>query len=254
MPKPNFFIIGAIKCATTTLSSLLSDHPQAAIAKRKEPHFFSMNKAYPQGKDQYLTQFDHCTDEIAIGDASTSYSRIRYYPKVIERIVDFSPDAKIIFVVRHPLERIESAYAERIVKPGTRHHGTLNTSVRQIPMMVDSSRYWEVFDAYRQSFPEENILVVWFEELTQNQEKVFPELCRFLGIDDMPELVASPVHANSRDVKRKQVAATGQSMEDFDTQWDDETRAFVIDKLREDNLKILRYFDKGDDYWGDLFS
>ena len=96
--------------------------------------------------------------------------------------------------------------------------------------------------------------MVWFEELTQNQERVYPAICRFLGIDDMPELVASPVHANSRDVKRKQVAATGQSIEDFDTQWDDETRAFVIDKLREDNLKILRYFDKPDDYWGDLFD
>jgi hypothetical protein len=254
MIKPNFYIIGTVKCATTTLAQLLGDHPEAAIVKGKEPHFFSMEKSYSRGLDAYLSLYSHCTTEIAIGDASTSYSRIRYHPKTIERIHNFTPDAKIIFMVRHPLERMESAYAERIVTQSAEHRASLSESVRQIPMMVDSSRYWEVFDAYRQTFPEENIKVVWFEDFTQNQQQVFPEICRFLGINDKLGVTSNTLQTNSRAVKEKQVAARGQSLQNFDTEWDSETRAYAINELREDNLKILRYFGKPDDYWGDIFA
>jgi len=250
---PNFFIIGAVKCATTTLARLLNQHPQAAVGRRKEPHFFSIKYDVPDQMESYLTLYQHCTNEIAIGDASTSYSRIRYYPQTIQRIYDFNPDAKIIFIVRHPLKRIESAYAERTVTANTQHFQSLNQSVRQIPMMVDSSRYWEVFDAYRQIFPEKNILIVWFEELTQNQQKVFPEICQFLEIDVPKEHLLSPIHANSRADRQEQFNAKGLSMEEFNTQWDDDTRAYVIDLLREDNLKLLNYFGKPEDYWGNLF-
>ena len=253
MIKPNFFIIGAVKCATTTLARLLEQHPQAAIGKHKEPHFFSIKYDGPGQMDSYLALYQHCTTEMAIGDASTSYSRIRYYPQTIKRIYDFDPDAKIIFIVRHPLKRIESAYAERIVTANAQNFQSLNQSVRQIPMMVDSSRYWEVFDAYRQIFPEKNILIVWFEELTKNQQKVFSEICLFLGIDAPKEHLLSPVHTNSRADKEQQINAKGLSIEDFNTQWDDDTRSYVIDQLRDDNLKLLKYFGKPEDYWGNLF-
>lgn len=90
MIKPNFFIIGAAKCATSSLASLLDIHPQAAI-----------------------------------GDASTSYSRIRQNPNTIRRIYDFAPEAKIIYMLRHPLERIESAYSERLMMPNCPHKESL---------------------------------------------------------------------------------------------------------------------------------
>ncbi len=253
MVRANFFIIGAAKSATTTLANLLMNHPQAAIVKDKEPHFFSFNNEYPEGIEWYLNQYDHCTKEIAIGDASTSYSRIRYYPETIERIHDFNPDAKIIFCVRHPLKRIESAYIERIATSGTAKYNSLNESVRNIHMMVDSSRYWEVFDAYRQFFPEKNILIVWFEDFTQNQQQLFTEICQFLDINEITYPMSASLQTNSRAVKHQQINSMGQTLKDFDLQWDDDTRAYVIDKLREDNLQLLRYFNKPDDYWGNIF-
>src|SRR5277367_1155718 len=148
--QPNFFIIGAAKAATTSLSSLLGSHPQAAIVKGKEPHFFSYEHFYRLGWEKYLKLYSHCYREKAIGDASTSYSRIRYHPDVVERIQKHVPDAKIIYMVRHPLKRMESAYVEHLASPGGQVFLSINDAIRQQPMIVDSSRYWEVFDAYRQ--------------------------------------------------------------------------------------------------------
>jgi hypothetical protein len=254
MIKPNFFIIGAAKCATTSLASFLAAHPQAAIVKDKEPHFFSVQPDTRSAYENYLSHYEHCSNEIAIGDASTSYSRIRKNPNTIRRIHDFDPEAKIIYMVRHPLERIESAYTERIMATNVQHKKSLSQSVRQIPMMVDSSRYWEVFDAYRKTFPEKNIMVVWFEEFIQNQQQVFESICRFLGIKVSTEIDSQPQHSNSRAAKEKLLVSQGQSLDNYDTQWDADTRAYVINELREDNLQLLRHFNKGDDYWGDIFN
>jgi len=254
MIKPNFFIIGAAKGATTTLSSLLNSHPQAAIAKNKEPHFFSIKPDNPFELNNYLSNFQHCTNEIAIGDASTSYSRIRYNPHTIQRIYDFAPEAKLIYMVRHPLERIESAFAERIMTANAPHLQSLGKSIHQIPMMVDSSRYWEVFDAYRQTFPEKNIMVVWFEEFINNQQQEFATICRFLGISDSSDNTIQKRHSNSRESRAKIFESQGNFLNDYDASWDMDSRSYVINELRDDNLKLLRYFNKGDDYWGDIFS
>ena len=166
--KPNFIIIGAAKSATTSLVSLLRQHPDAGIVKGKEPHFFSYDEQYSLGWEFYQSLYNHCKKNvIAYGDASTSYSRIRYYPNVIQRIKHHVPDVKIIFMVRHPIDRIESAYVQYLgyqVGESDGRDAVMNNPISEVvlrqPMIVDSSRYWEVFDAYRQHFPEENIKIV----------------------------------------------------------------------------------------------
>ena len=66
-------------------------------------------------------------------------------------------------------------------------------------MIVDSSRYWEVFDAYRQKFDESKIKIVWFEEYIANTVAVFQDVCRFLGIDDSVVPNLERERPNSRD-------------------------------------------------------
>ena len=177
--KPNFFIIGAAKAATTSLSSLLGAHPQAAIVQGKEPHFFSYDNVYTLGWKKYLELFRHCRDQKAIGDASTSYSRIRYHPSTVARLREHVPDARIIYMVRHPLQRME-----HLGTAGGQVFTSINDAVKRQPMIVDSSRYWEVFDAYRHRFDESRIKIVWFEDYIANRTAVFQDVCRFLEIDD----------------------------------------------------------------------
>jgi hypothetical protein len=78
---------------------------------------------------------------------------------------------------------MESAYIEHLCTPGRRVFTSINDAVRREPMIVDSSRYWEVFDAYRRQFGEQRIKIVWFEDYISNTEVVFRDVCRFLEID-----------------------------------------------------------------------
>ena len=251
--KPNFFIIGAAKAATTSLSSLLALHPQAAIVTGKEPHFFSHDRLYGLGWKNYLRLYSHCDDEKAIGDASTSYSRIRYFPKTVERIKEHVPGAKIIYMVRHPLERMESAYVQHMATATGLVFSSINDAVRRQPMIVDSSRYWEVFDAYRQKFDESRIKIIWFEEYIADTTAVFQDVCRFLEIDDSVIPDTGSARVNSRENATTRMAQLGRSGVKVNTAWDEETRKWVIDQIREDNCRFLTHFGRPRDYWGALF-
>jgi hypothetical protein len=251
--EPNFFIIGAAKAATTSLSSLLALHPQAAIVQTKEPHFFSYDHVYNLGWERYLNLYSHCRDQKAIGDASTSYSRIRYHKAVIERIKRHVPEARIIYMVRHPLERMESAYVEHACSPASHVFASVNDAVRQQPMIVDSSRYWEVFDAYRQKFGESKIKIVWFEEYTADTVAVFKDVCRFLEIDDSVIPDFERERTNSREEASTRLARVGRSNVVLNTTWDEKVRLWVLDQIREDNCRFLSHFGRQRNHWGDLF-
>jgi hypothetical protein len=251
--EPNFFIIGAAKCATTSLSSLLAAHPQGAMVQTKEPHFFSFDRNYKLGWAKYLALFSHCSNQKAIGDASTSYSRIRYHKSTVERIKLHIPKARIIYMVRHPLKRMESAYVESLCTAHEKVIPSINDMVKQYPKIVDSSRYWEVFDAYRHKFGESRIKIVWFEEYIANTIAVFQDVCRFLEIDDsvVPDFERERI--NSRTDAPTRMAKIGRGHIVPNTTWDEESRRWVIDQIREDNCRFLSHFGRPLNYWGDLF-
>lgn len=208
MPAPNFFIIGAAKAATTTLATLLDTHPEAGIAHGKEPHFFSVDTNFRAGRQAYLQLFKHCTGKLAIGDASTSYSRIRNHPETARRIHAHVPEARIIYMVRHPLRRIESAYVERLATASRMEpYANINEAVRRQPTLVDSSRYWEVYEHYRTIFSEKRILVIWFEEFIADLGTSLRDVCRFLSIDASVPLNHAAQKLNSRDDARRRMAA-----------------------------------------------
>lgn len=252
--KPNFLIIGAAKSATTALSSMLDQHPQAAMVQGKEPHFFSMDSVYARGWDWYQSLYGHCRGQLAIGDASTSYSRIRYHPQVAARILKHVPDVKIIYMVRHPLERMVSAYVEWLATPGTENvFPSINEAVKRRPMIVDSSRYWEVFDHYRRHFDDARIQIVWFEEFVRDTARVFSEVCRFLEIDDSLAIPLPKERQNSRDAALTRARRLGRADVRVNTEWDPDVRRWVLNEIAEDNRRFLEYFRRPVDYWGSLY-
>jgi hypothetical protein len=251
--RPNFFIIGAAKAATTSLSSMLSLHPEAGIVRGKEPHFFSDDQVFSQGWARYLELYSHCTGRRAVGDASTSYSRIRYFPRTIARIRRHVPEAKIIYMVRHPLKRMESAYIEHLCTPGGHVFLSINDAVRRLPMIIDSSRYWEVFDAYRRHVGETRIKIVWFEDYVANPEPVFRDVCRFLDIDDAVPFDLGRQALNSRAHAAERLAALNRQDIRIDTEWDSQTRQRVLDLIRDDIQRFLEHFGRQSEIWNDLF-
>ena len=248
--QPTFLIIGAAKAATTTLAGKLRDPPDVTFSKVKETHFFSLQQQYGRGWDWYLSLFDHHENQTAIGEASTSYSRIRSHPRVVKRIAQHLPDVKIIYMVRHPLDRIRSAWLEWLA---TAHYDetmlSLSQAVQQMPVMVDSSRHFEVFDAYRQRFGEDQIKVVWFEEFASAQKAVFDDICNFLGIDKVSHRVSIESDRNDQAQVIERLEALGRSVEGLDLDWTPSARAFVLDELRSDMERFLEHFERPSDYW-----
>ena len=101
--KPNFFIIGAPKCGTTSLSVYLSEHQEIVMSHPKEPHYFSTDIENGRMTDQskYLACFAQDKTPIAVGEASTLYL---YSKDAIQNILEFNPKAKLIVMLRNPTE------------------------------------------------------------------------------------------------------------------------------------------------------
>jgi hypothetical protein len=247
---PTFLIIGAAKAATTTMAVMLRDHPEVSFSKVKEPHFFSLQSQFDRGFDWYQSLFDHHTNETAIGEASTSYSRIRNHPDVIDRISNSLSDTKIIYMVRHPLDRIQSAYLEWIATAN--FQGTfpsLQDALTNMPVLIDSSRYFEVFDAYRREFGEANIRIVWFDEFSQAPQPVFDDVCQFLGVHNSDSAWVETKPENEKAAVISRIEKLGRNTDDIDLSWSPASREYALSELGSDTRKFLNHFDKPADFW-----
>src|SRR5918992_1601997 len=110
---PNFFIVGAQKAATTSLYHYLKNIPGVYMSKVKEPSYFAPNYVRPdpgrflRDKKEYLRLFKNARGYIAVGEASPSYLWDPDAPKLIHQTV---PHARIIMILRDPIERAYSRY------------------------------------------------------------------------------------------------------------------------------------------------
>lgn len=112
--QPNFFILGAPKCGTTSLARWLDAHPGVFVSPIKEPHYFSTDLANRAvtSFSRYQQLFDDATDaHRAIGEASTWY----LYSKVaVENIEQAYPGARYIVMTRDPVSMANSLYHHNV--------------------------------------------------------------------------------------------------------------------------------------------
>jgi len=110
---PNFFLIGAPKCGTTSLASWLSEHQRIFMCVPKEPCFFSTDIesiAAIESLDEYRSLFNGVEEaHIAIGEASTTYLRSFV---AVTNILEHEPAAKFIVCLRNPIDMVVSVHAQ----------------------------------------------------------------------------------------------------------------------------------------------
>ena len=184
MKKPDFIIIGAMKCATSSLHEQLALQPNFFMSELKEPNFFSNDEEYNKGMDSYWTHFQDAQLTDFCGESSTHYTKLPTYPQTIERLQKTLPDAKFIYVMRHPIKRLVSQYihewSQRVIDVD------INTAIDQHPELIDYSRYTMQLQPYFEAFGAERVLPVFFERLFTHQQEELERICRFLGYVDMP--------------------------------------------------------------------
>jgi hypothetical protein len=93
------------------------------------------------------------------------------------------PNARLIYILRHPIERIYSHYLFRLSKPDKGEHREFDAAVAGNPLYLDTSRYYAQLSQYFGLFPRDRILVLFFEELAASPQAIVRQVFTFLEVD-----------------------------------------------------------------------
>ncbi len=200
----DFLVPGFSKCGTTTLCSLLQDHPDVYIPKMKEPGFLAKADFAKHGQDLYESFFTDSTREAILGEGSSWYTNIEFEEVSRQNIVKHFPDVKLIFLARDPVMRIESSFREY-------HHSggkfdiecpfDLEEALRCYPNIINDTLYWSRIQNYLPYFSERQILVLFLENLVSNPVRELVRCFEFLGIDSTIRIPNASRRLNSRSTK-----------------------------------------------------
>jgi hypothetical protein len=186
--------MGSMKSGTTYLHALLNSHPFVFMCEPKEPCYFVEEKqlrvlhprAWRQGywkhEDCYLKLFEPADGASVIGEASIFYAFLPMASGVPERIKRFNPDARLIYLMRDPVERSVSHYWHNV-----RHFGEYRLPLEAITrdkQYVDVSYYAMQLQEYFRWFSQDQIMVLTFEELTEQTDKVIGSIFNWLRLDN----------------------------------------------------------------------
>lgn len=184
MKKPDFLIIGAMKCATSSLHEQLALQSGIFMSEPKELYFFSDDEVYEKGIDWYLSFFQDAQPTDLCGESTTHYTKLPTYPHTIERIKQHLPDAKFIYVMRHPIDRLISHYI---------HEWSLNVisvdinqAISKHPELIEYSRYTQQLKPYFDTFGQEKVLPIFFERLLSHPQAELERVCQFIGYERTP--------------------------------------------------------------------
>ncbi len=220
---PNLFVLGVARCGTTTLHNYLSDMPEICMSDPKEPFFFECE--YERGIEYYRkTYFSHWRNENIIGE---SRHRNLYLPYVPERIYKTNPEAKLVVILRNPIERAFShwqhwhsrgleklGFSKAIMADYERiknglHMETQEERVRYCNSLytdhemtgrgiyrtyLDSGYYLDQINRYVNLFPLSNLLVLLFDDLVQKSNEVISNLRSFLGLEPHSYRISYVLH------------------------------------------------------------
>jgi Sulfotransferase domain len=180
---PNLIVIGAARCGTTSLHRYLDLHPEVAMSEEKELNFFSVDTQWERGVSWYERQFASGT--LVRGEASPSYSAYPRTRGVPARMASVIPGARLIYLVRDPIERLFSAYrfARFVLRNETRE---FSEAVRDFDASryVVGSRYALQLEQYLAYYSREQILVLEQADLLNRRAQTMRVVFRFARVDE----------------------------------------------------------------------
>ena len=177
---PNLIIIGAQKCGTSVLHYYLSLHPEVSMSNPKELNFFIEERNHSRGLEWYSRHFDPSAR--CRGEASPNYTAYPQHLGVPERMAAAVPDARLVFIVRDPVERITAHWIHNYAK--RREKGDLRaTLLHPNTSYVTRSKYFMQLQRFLEHYPQEQILVLDQRELRDERMPTLRRLFDFVGVD-----------------------------------------------------------------------
>jgi hypothetical protein len=252
---PNFLIIGAARCGTTTLYSHLQTHPDVylPLTKRPEPHFFLKEAEYSQGLPYYEQRFFAAWHgQRAVGEASTSYV---YGEQVPGRVAGALPGVRLICMLRNPVERAFSGYWHSVVsgletlsfedalaQEQTRKIEFAGTPLGEIAPFayVERGLYHQQLTRWLTMFDRSRLQIILLEDLLARPQQTCSDVASFLGID--PEVFPT-----------RQLGKENTSVPAGATMPPDLYRSLAA-QFRDDVSALARMIDRDLNHWLDVPS
>lgn len=197
---PDFLIIGAMKAGTTTLWGDLRSHPEVYLPQEKEPGNLRSDSVLDlDGTRRYARLFGRAIPKQICGEASTYYTmlpEIKGVPQRAEALC--GPNLKIIYMVRNPIKRALSHHYHSVVAGDMA--ADINEAVVRDARLINYGRYAMQLEPWLEVFGKSNIHVIKMEDFFTHRQPKLEQLCRFLGIQPCPQVIAHSQRAlNTRD-------------------------------------------------------
>lgn len=173
-------VIGAMKSGTTTFFAHLTSHPAIAGSRVNEPEYFSEHQGHGVEVASYEDLWDYDPGlHRYCAEASTGYTKYPHELRVPDRMVQSGIDPKFIYLVRHPLDRMESQFNHGLI----RQRPWAYDDFRE-PELLDLSRYYMQLQQYLLRFPDrERYRIVDFDDLIAEPDRVMEGTFDWLGLD-----------------------------------------------------------------------
>ncbi|MDG1462449.1 MAG: sulfotransferase [Gammaproteobacteria bacterium] len=200
---PNFIIIGAQKCGTSSLHNYLDQHPDIQMSIEKEVQYFSEEYRWELGLDWYKKRFPE--GHGLKGEASPQYTWYPHYNKSAERMAALLPDIKLIYMVRDPITRMASQYQDWVAQFWER--GSFEDAMTGIEQPSHryraTSSYWSQLEQYLKYYKPEQIKVVTLEDLSKDTAVTMRGILEFLEVDSKFYSQSWLERTHTGDVKRR---------------------------------------------------
>jgi hypothetical protein len=214
--KPDFFIVGAAKCGTSAMYTFLAQHPEIYMSPEKEPHFLESDMKLSSNTktlEWYLSLFQGAGNEKRIGEASPSYLYSRTAPAEIKA---FNDNARIIIIIRNPVEMLYSVYYQRLyagfenIKDFEEAIYTNSDSAKRfrakvekkigmyLPEYLEVPKYSEQIKRYLKSFGWGKVHIIVYDDFKKNNEETYRKVLTFLDVDGSFRPDFKIVNANKR--------------------------------------------------------
>ena len=177
---PNFVGVGCRRCASSWVHRVLNAHPEVGKNAGGD-HFFSDN--WSLGKEWYQSQHRAFMDKRVVVDFSVSYSYPEDLPKIVERMHECLPDAKLFMLVRNPVERANSDYLRSIRMGELPKRITFPQACAEHPELLERGFYGRILQTYLKHFEWRNMLMLFYDDLMQSPDEFLGSLFSFLGVN-----------------------------------------------------------------------
>jgi len=231
--RPNTFLVGAPKCATTAIGTWLSEHPEVFMAARRDLHYFGADlqfRAPRIDESTYLSHFEGAGDFARVAESSIWYL---YSKQAALEIAQFRPDARIVIALRNPVAVIAAHHSqmrlnglgdedivdleEALEAETDRKRGLRIPDMCSLPEALlyrDVVRFSEQIERYLEQFPREQIHFLLHDDLSTDPQNTYRRLLGFLGIDTTQRPAFRSINPNQEvrsEPLRRLIGATPQS-------------------------------------------